>query len=49
MSATNLPPQPAPPTPPAPAWFRQFQVSFVSGEAHAFLVSGDINGYAHEG
>ncbi len=32
-----------------PAWFRQFQTSFISGESHAFLVSGDINGYAHEG
>lgn len=32
-----------------PAWFRQFQTSFVSGESHAFIVTGDINGYAHEG
>jgi hypothetical protein len=43
MSSTN------PPTQPAPAWFRQFQTSFVAGEAHAFIVSGDINGYAYEG
>lgn len=34
---------------PAPAWFRQFTASFMAGEAHAFILHGDINGYAHEG
>jgi SpoVK/Ycf46/Vps4 family AAA+-type ATPase len=32
-----------------PAWFRQFTTSFTAGEAHAFIVHGDINGYAHQG
>jgi len=41
MSSTN--PQPM------PSWFRQFTVSFTAGEAHAFIVHGDINGYAHQG
>lgn len=34
---------------PVPAWFRQFTTSFMAGEAHAFILHGDINGYAHEG
>lgn len=34
---------------PTPAWFRQFTASFMAGEAHAFILHGDINGYAHEG
>jgi len=33
---------------PMPDWFRQFSASFRAGEAHAFLIHGDVNGYAHE-
>lgn len=42
MSSTSQQQQP-------PAWFQQFSQSFVAGEAHAFIVHGDVNGYAHEG
>jgi transitional endoplasmic reticulum ATPase len=32
-----------------PAWWREYATSWTAGEAHAFLLYGDISGYAHEG
>lgn len=31
-----------------PAWFQAFSLAFGSGEAHAFLLHGDLSGYAYE-